>query len=401
MRQVYLDHISATPVLPEVVEAMRPFLSETFGSPASLHRHGLRARDALNKARSQAAALLNASSPEEIIFTSSGTEAANLAVKGTAWASQKRGNHIVTSMIEHPAILNSLEFLVAQGFKVTKVPVDKTGCINPEEIRKAITSQTILVCTHHANHDVGTIQPVSEIAAITEAAGVPLFVDATASGGWLPVDVQESGAALVALTPHRFYGPKGVGILFKSRRARLQSLIHGGMQEHEKRAGTENLSAIAGAGLAAEIARQRLAQRSSHTAELQRRLWDQLRKNVPHCVLNGPPLGPGRLSTNLNISFEFVEGEGIALMADMQGVAVASGAACVSKALKASPVLTAMGVPHALAQGNIILSLGEENTADEMDAAAGVLSRVVQKLRGMSPAWEDFQKGAVPAITPP
>jgi cysteine desulfurase len=343
--------------------------------------------------------MIHAGTPEEILFTSGGTEAANLAVKGTAWASQKRGNHIVTSAIEHPSVLNSIEFLEKQGFTATRVPVDGQGRISPEAIRGALTEQTILVCVHHANHDVGTIQPVRAITDAAEERGVPVFVDASASGGWLPVDVQDWGAALVSLAPHRFYGPKGAGVLYKTRRARLQSLVHGGMQEQEKRAGTENLPAIVGAGAAAVAAQRDLPKRQSHVGKLQERLWEQLKRDITHLSLNGSPVGEDRLCTNLNISFEFVEGEGVALMADMQGLAIASGAACVSKALKASPVLTAMGVPHALAQGNVILSLGQENTGEEMDYAAGVLSGIVRKLRGMSPAWEEFQRGLVPAVT--
>jgi cysteine desulfurase len=399
MRQVYLDHLSATPVLPEVLAAMQPFFTENFGTPASLHRHGLRARDALNQARQAIASMIGAETPEEIIFTSGGTEAANLAVKGTAWANQKRGTHIVASAIEHPSVLNSIEFLEKQGFTATRVPVGPDGGISPAAIRDALTEQTILVCIHHANHDVGTIQPVRQIVEATEERGIPVFVDASASAGWLPVDVEEWGAALVSLAPHRFYGPKGTGVLYKSRRSRLHSLIHGGMQEQEKRAGTENLPAIVGAGVAATAAQRDLPRRLAHVTQLQSYLWERLKTDIPHLSLNGPPLGSRRLYTNLNISFEFVEGEGIALMADMQGLAIASGAACVSKALKASPVLTAMGIPHALAQGNVILSLGQENTQDEMDHAAAVLLRVVQKLRGMSPAWEDFQQGRLPALT--
>ncbi|MDB6030534.1 MAG: cysteine desulfurase [Verrucomicrobiales bacterium] len=400
MREVYLDHLSATRLLPEVLEAMRPVLTENFGSPASLHRHGLRAREALNQARVTLASLIQAGAPEEIILTSGGTEAANLAIKGTAWASQKRGNHIVTSAIEHPSVLNSIEFLEKQGFTATRVPVDAQGRIAPEAIREAITEQTILICVHHANHDVGTIQPVQQVVEVSEERGIPVFVDATASAGWLPVDVQQWGAALVSLAPHRFYGPKGVGVLYKARQARLQSLVHGGMQEQEKRAGTENLPAIVGAGAAAIAARRDLPKRLEHVSQLQRRLWERLKTEITHARLNGPPLGDERLYTNLNISFEFVEGEGITLMADMQGLSIASGAACVSKALKASPVLTAMGVPHALAQGNVILSLGQENTEEEMGYTADVLARIVQKLRGMSPSWEEFRKGFVPAMTP-
>jgi cysteine desulfurase len=393
MRQVYLDHQSSTPILPEVFAAMRPYFAENFGSPSALHRHGLFARDAMNHAREQMARLINAESLEEIIFTSGGTESANLAVKGVAYANRSRGNHIIASAIDHPAVLHSLDFLEKQGFTSTRVPVDAQGRIHLQEIEKALRPDTILICLHHANHDVGAIQPVTEICAIAQQKGIPVFVDACASGGWLPIDVEKWGAALVSLSPHRFYGPKGVGVLYKSRRARLQPINHGGIKENEKRAGTENVPAIVGAGAAADLAVRELQNRLAHTAHLQSALWQSLRRDISYLQLNGPEPGPERLPTNLNISFEFVEGEGIALMADMQGVAIASGAACVSKALKASPVLTAMGVPNAVAQGNVIISLGQENTLEEMDYTAQVLSKIVTKLRGMSPSWDDFEQG--------
>ncbi|HUR46560.1 MAG TPA: cysteine desulfurase family protein [Candidatus Saccharimonadales bacterium] len=395
MRQVYLDYQSATPIRPEVFEAMRPYFSETFGAPASLHRHGLRARDALNQARQQVGSFIHAGSPEEIIFTSGGTEATNLAVKGAAYAGRKRGTHIVTSAIEHPAVLKSIEFLQTQGFTCTVVPVDGKGRIDPGELRKVLRDDTILLCIHHANHDVGTIQDVRELVAVAETKDVPVFVDATASAGWLPISVEEWGASLVALSPHRFYGPKGVGVLYKSRRARLQSIIHGGIQEGEKRAGTENIPAIVGAGVAAGLAEHELPNRMEHLSALQMGFWQDLKQHISNIVLNGPEPGDGRLNTNLNISFEFVEGEGIVLMADMQGVAMGSGSACVSKSLKASPVLMAMGLPHSLAQGNVIITLGQELTSEDTKYAGEVITRVVQKLRGMSPSWDDFQKGLV------
>src|SRR5437764_5905947 len=231
MRHVYMDHQAATPVLPEVFEAMKPFFTESFGSPSSLHQHGLRARDALARARAQVAALINAESPDDIIFTSSGAESANLAVKGTAYANQRRGNHIVLTEIEHPAVINSVEFLEKHGFTSTRVKADAEGLVNPQEVRAAINDRTILVCVHHVNHDLGTIEPIPEIAAITAEKGIPLFADAVASGGWQPIDVRAMGVKLLSLSPHRCYGPKGVGVLYRDRRARLTSLIHGGLQE--------------------------------------------------------------------------------------------------------------------------------------------------------------------------
>src|SRR5438876_4496356 len=277
MRRVYLDHQSSTPVLPEVFEAMKPFFTEAFGSPSSLHELGLRARDALARARAQVALLINPESPDDIVFTSGGTESANLAVKGTAYANERRGNHIVVSAIEHPAVLNSIEFLEKHGFTCTRIRVNSEGLVDPEEVRSAITDRTILLVFHHANHDIGTIEPIAELGTIAAERGIPLFVDAVASGGWLPINVQQLGISLLSLSPHRFYGPKGVGILYRNRRARLVSLIHGGIQEGGRRAGTENVPAIVGAGVAAELALHEMPARVAHTVELQKLLWSELK----------------------------------------------------------------------------------------------------------------------------
>ncbi len=400
MRQVYLDHQASTPVLPEVFEAMKPFFTEVFGSPSSLHHHGLRARDALAQAREQFAALIHAESPDDIIFTSGGTESANLAIKGAAYASQRKGNHIVLTEIEHPSVINSVEFLARQGFTCTKVKVDAEGRVEPEAIRAAITNKTILICVHHVNHDLGTIEPIRKIGEIAGELGIPLFADAVASGGWLPIDVQALGVSLLSLAPHRFYGPKGVGVLYRHRRARLNGVIHGGVQEGGRRAGTENVPAIVGAGVAAEIAGHEMPGRISHTTGLQQKLWEGLRGKIPHIQLNGPEPGTRRISTNLNVSFEFIEGEGVTLLADMNGIAIASGAACVSKALKASPVLTAIGLDPVLAQGNILLSLGKDNSEEDVDYALEVFPKIVARLRGMSPLWDEFERGRIQAITP-
>jgi cysteine desulfurase len=398
MRHVYFDHQSATPVLPEVFEAMRPFFSEAFGNPGSLHRYGVQARDALAKARAQVAGLIHAEWDEEIIFTSGATEAANLAVKGVAYASQRRGRHLVASAIEHPAVLTSLEFLETQGFACTRVPVGPEGLVDPAAVRAALTEHTTLICVQHVNHEIGTIQPMREIAELADERGIPLFVDASAGGGWLPVDVQALGASLLSLAPHRFYGPKGAGVLYRSRRARLASLIHGGTQEGGRRAGTENVPAIVGAGLAAEIAQRELAQRMANTARLQKQLWEGLHAQVPYVQLNGPPPGPQRLGANLNFSTEFVEGEGLALLCDVHGIAVASGSACVSKALKISPVLAAIGLAPSLAQANLLLSLGRENTGEDVTYFLETFPKLAAKLRGMSPIWEEFQQGAVASV---
>jgi len=393
-RFVLLDHQSATPMLPEVLAAMQPFFGEDFGSPSSLHRLGLRARDALDTARERVAAFINAASPEEILFTSDGTESANLAVKGTAWASARRGNHIVVSATEHPAVLESVAFLESHGFTATRVRTDAEGLVGADAVRVAITEKTALVAVHHANHDIGTVEPIAEIGRVTADAGVPLFVDAEASAGWLALDVQAMGASLLSFSPHRFGGPKGVGVLYRNRRTKLASLIHGGAQEGGLRAGIENVAAIVGAGVACELASKQLASRAANATRLQRKLWEGVKATVQHVKLNGPVPCARRLPSNLNFSVEFTEGEGLMLLLDLQGVAVASGTICASKELKISPVLQAIGLEHALAQAALIVSFGPSSSDADVDRFIEVFPGVVAKLRAMSPQWEEFGRGS-------
>jgi cysteine desulfurase len=392
MRQVYLDNQSATPVLPEVLDAMRPFFTEAFGNPSSLHQHGLRARDAMDDARAKIARFINAESPADIIFTSDATESANLAIKGTAWANRRKGNHIVLSKIEHPSVLNSVAFLEKHGFTATRVEVDAQGAIDPAKVRAAITDKTILVAIHHVNHDIGTIQPIREIADAAHDAAVPLYVDADASAGWLPIDVRALGADLLSFSPHRFYGPKGVGILCRQPRARVDGILHGGDQEGGRRAGIENVPAIVGAGIAAEIAQREMAQRATHCSRLQTRLWDGLHSSLPRIKLNGPDPGRSRSPVNLNISVEGTEGEGVLLLCDTRGIAIASGTGCLSKSLKASHVLEAIGLDRAIAGAAIILSLGKDSTDEDIDYVLEVFPKIIAKLRSMSPSWEESQK---------
>jgi cysteine desulfurase len=401
MRHVFLDHQSGTPMLPAAFEAMRPYFTEAFGNPSSLHQHGLRVRDALKKARQQMAALINADSEEEIFFTSDGTESANWAIKGVAYANERKGKHLVVSATEHPSVMNSVEFLEKQGWTCTRVGVNAVGVVNLDELRAAITPQTVLVAVHHVNHDIGTIQPMREVGKICAEKSVPLYVDCEASAGWLPVDVKDFGAALVSFSPHRFYGPKGVGVLYRNKKARLVSIIHGGVQEGGRRAGTENVPAIVGGGAAAEVALTELPQRMAHTAALQQRLWDGLKSQIKFIKLNGPEPGPLRVSTNINISTEFIEGEGQLLMLDHMGVAVASGSSCVSKSLKISHVLGAIGLDHALAQGNIIMTLGQGNSAEDVDYTVETFAKIVTKLRGMSPMWDEFERGIIDSVIAP
>ena len=381
MPKIYLDYVSATPLHPEVREAMRPFLEERFGNPASLHLYGLQARDALKEAREKIARFINAPSPDEIVFTSDGTEAMNLAVKGVAWANRERGNHIVASAIEHPGVLRSLEFLETQGFECTRVPVDSVGRVSPESIREALTDQTILVASHFANHDLGTIQPIKELSMITREAGVPLYVDAESAAGWKAVDLQDLGADLLSLSPHRFYGPKGVGVLWRSGRVPIQSLIHGGEQEHGLRGGVENVAAITGAGTAAEL----MSADETTLGVLQRGLWLGIKSALPNVHLNGPEPDEGRnrMVNVLNVSFSGTEGEGVALASDMRGLVIASGPACRGKALRTSPTLKALGLEDDLARANVLLSLGRETTSEEVAAAAKLLAQVVERLRAM------------------
>ena len=383
---IYLDHLTTTPPLPEVFDAMQPWLREGFGTPTSLHKLSLETRDAIDEARQRLAKLLNAAEPEEIIFTSSGTEAINHAVKGTALANRRFGSHIVTTGIEHPAVLGSIAWLERQGFSSTQVGVDDQGRIDSGALAQAMTEETILVSLHHANHDLGTVQSITDVAELTDARSIPLFVDATASGGWLPIDVQQLGVDLMALAPHRFYGPKGVGVLYKNRRARVEKLLHGGMQENEFRAGTENVAAIAGSGVAAEHAKAALAQGAAHAAKLQVRLLKGIRQAVQGVHLNGPEPDDGRLPHQLNLSTEGVEGEGQALMLDMQGVAIAAGAACTTRSMRLPPALLAIGRDADLAKGTTLWGIGRDTTEAEIDLAVESFALVTARLRSMTPA---------------
>lgn len=392
MSRVYLDHHSATPVDPEVFEAMRPWFTERYGNPSSPHGLALQARRALEHSREQLARLINAEVPEQLIFTSGGTESANLAVLGAARANQRLGNHILVAATEHPAILNAAKSLVVEGFEVTEIPVDSVGRIDPEQVEALATDKTILACVHHANHDIGTLQPIADIGARLRQRGVPLFVDATTSGGWTPLDVQALNATFVSLTPHRFYGPKGIGVLYRHRSGRVKPILHGGMQEDGRRPGTENVPAIVGAGAAAELAIRELPQREEHCRRLQQRLWTGLRESISHLRLNGPKPGPQRLATNLNVSCRFVEGEGIALRCDMRGLAINSGTGCVIKSMKVPHVLAALGLTAQEALGAILLTLGRDNTPEDVDFAVTTISQAVADLREMSASWETFQK---------
>jgi len=382
---IHLDHLITTKPLPEVFELMKPWLKERFGSVNALNQLGIEARDAIDEARFNFAKLINASNSEEIIFTSSGTEAINLAVKGSALANKRFGNHIITTNIEHPAVTGSVSWLEKQGFESTNINVDNQGRFDPNELAQSIRDNTVLVALHQANHDLGIIQPIAEVSTLTSQRGIPLFIDATLSGGWLPIDVQQLGVDLLALAPHRFYGPKGVGVLYKKRRTPVESLIHGGMQENELRAGTENVAAIVGAGIASIRAISELDQRIIHTKKLQQQLLNGIRKIVEGIHLNGPEPGSERLPHHLSISTEGVEGEGQALAMDLRGVAIHAGAACTTKTMQIPPSLKAIGRNADLARGTTLWGIGTTLTEAEILEAIEIFSSVTSQLRSFSP----------------
>jgi cysteine desulfurase len=398
VRRIHLDYQSGTPVLPEVLEAMQPWFRGHFAAASALHGEGLRARDAVARAREQVAGFLGAESPEDILFTSDGTEAANLAVKGAAWAGRRRGRHVVVGAIEHPAVLGPVEFLEKEGFTCSRVAPDAEGRIAPEAVRAALTDETVLVALQLVNHDVGTLQPVREVGLLAAERGIPLYVDAEAAAGWVPVDVRALGASLLSFSAHTLHGPRGAGVLYRQRRVRLTPLVHGGTQEGGLRAGPVNVPAVVGAGLACEVAARDLPRRAAEAGRLQRQLWEGCQARIPLVGLNGPAPGPGRSPAQLNVSVEFVEGEGLLLMLDTQGIAVASGTSCAGPALEVSPVLRALGVDARLARGSLLLSLGRDSTEAEIAAVLEVLPRTVERLRELSPDWADYQAGRLPSL---
>jgi len=390
MRRVYLDNVATTPILPQVLEAMLPYFRDAYGNPQSIHEWGDQAREALDDARSKIAALIGAQ-PEEIIFTGSGTEANNFAIKGLALARQSEGKHIVISAIEHFSMLHAAKTLEKWGFEVTQVPVDKYGLVDPKDVGKRIREDTVLVSIMHANSEVGTIQPIAEIAKVVKKRGALFHTDAVATAGSIPVDVKELGVDALSLTPNQFYGPKGVGALWLKKGARIIPFLDGGVQEGGRRAGTENVPAIAGLGKAAELAKEEMASRMAHLSALRDRLIEGLLSRIEHAILTGHPTE--RLPGNASFCIEFIEGEAMLMLLSHQGIAASSGSACTSRALKASHVLTAMGLPPEIAQGSLLFTLGLENTEEDIDYVLEALPPIVDRLRQMSPLYSKFIKG--------
>lgn len=385
MKRIYFDHAATTPLHPQVLDTMLPYLKEEFGNPSSLHSFGQSAKGAIEEARAKVAKLINART-DEIIFTSSGTESDNFALKGIALRYQEKGKHIISSPIEHYGVLHSLKTLEKWGFKITLVPVDKYGLVDPQDVAKVITEETTLISIMHANNEIGTIEPIAEIGKIAKERDIIFHCDAVASAGVIPVNVVEMGVNALSLSAYQFYGPKGVGALYLKKGTRITPLLNGGIQEEGRRPGIENVAGIVGLGKAAELAKNKMEERIKHLASLRDKIISELPKRIDHLYLNGPPTQ--RLPHNVNVSIEYIEGESMLLFLDQKGIAAASGSACTSRALKASHVLTAIGVDAAIAQGSLLFSLGIDNTEEEVDYLLDTLPPIVERLRQMSPLYK-------------
>ncbi|MDR0533491.1 MAG: aminotransferase class V-fold PLP-dependent enzyme [Verrucomicrobiales bacterium] len=384
IERIYLDHLATTPLLAAAREAMLPFLQEEFGLPMGLYREGARAGRAVARAREQLAAMIGAKRVDEIIFTSNGSEACNLALKGLAFKHANGGKrHIVSSLAEHPAVAESLKFLEKLGWKISRVGVDVAGFVDPAEIGKVLRPDTLLVATHLSNHDSGAVQSVKEIARLAHANGSLVFCDAMTAGGWLAVSVGDLDVDLLSLSPHRFFGPKGVGVLYKRSLLALESLIHGGKQEDGQRAGSLNVAAIVGAGVAAEQIGGAMADYAAKCRALTKILWENIEAKVPQVKLNGPPVGANRDPRHLNVSFEGIEGEALMLWLDLNGISVAANTGCATQTSKLSPTLMAMGLSSSLAAGSILLSPSPEQTPGEMVLAAEKIAKGVAKIRSL------------------
>jgi cysteine desulfurase len=392
MKVINFDHISSNQILPEAQEAMIAAIREGYHNPSSQHTAGEKALGALEQARAAVAALINAGDSKEVIFTSGGTESVNHAIKGVALANAEKGNHIVISNIEHNAVIRSVKRLKSQGFQVTSISVDESGRVNPDDIAKAITDKTVLVSIMHSNNETGTLQPIAEIARIVKSRNIIFHTDAVDSVGMLPIDVQALGVDLLSFAANTFYGPTGVGGLYIRRGTRIWPLLEGGVQEHNKRAGTENLIGIIGAGVAAEAARRDMHERMAHLTGLRNKLLTDLpgciddyiiNTNLEHC-----------LPHMLSVSVKYIEGESVVLMLDDENFAVSTRSACATGSLRASHVLLSIGLSHADAQGTLVIAFGVENTAAEVDRFLEALRKVVTSLRNISPL---YQKGRLTA----
>lgn len=383
--RIYLDHSATTPVDPDVVREMIPYFTEGFGNASSLHIFGREAKEVMERSRKKVAELIGAS-PEEIIFTSGGTESDNLAIKGIALKSRKKGNHIITSKIEHPAVLETCRYLEKIGFSVSYVPVDKDGIVSPDDIRKEITDRTVLISIMHANNEIGTVQPIEEIGKIAHEEGIVFHTDAVQSAGKIPVDVKKMNADLLSMSAHKIYGPKGVGALYVRKGIQIEPLIHGGGHEHGVRSSTENIPGIVGLGKACELAKQRLEEDSNRLRIMRDRIIKEV-LGIEESHLNGHP--EKRLPHNAHFRFTGIEGESLLLKLDEKGIACSTGSACSSKKLEPSHVLLAIGLNPVEAHGSLRVTPGRENTDQEINYFLEVLPEIIENLRAISPLWQN------------
>ncbi len=388
MRRIYLDYAATTPTHPEVVKAMLPYFTEVFGNPSSIYTCGQEAKGAIEEARANVADLIGAQD-EEIVFTGSGTEADNFAIKGVAYANESKGNHIITTTIEHHAILETCHFLETKGFRVTYLPVDEYGMVDPEEIRKAITNQTLLISVMQANNEIGTIEPLTEIGKIAREAGIYFHTDAVQTVGHIPVNVNALGVDLLSMSAHKLCGPKGVGALYIRKGTKLVPFVQGGEQERGRRASTENVPGIVGFGKAVEIARQEMDEETKRLTYLRDKLISGLLGQIEHTRLNGHPTK--RLPNNVNVSISFVEGESMCLNLDLEGICVSTGSACSSSVTEPSHVMLELGLPPLQAHSSLRFSLGKWTTEAEINRVLEVLLRIVAKLRAMSPLMKSHR----------
>ena len=388
-RLIYLDNAATTRTAPEVVDAMLPYFTEMYGNPSSVYSFSQKSKEAITKARETIAGALGAKS-NEIYFTAGGSEADNWAIKAAAEAYRTKGNHIITTKIEHHAVLHTCEWLEKQGFEVTYLDVDETGTVKLSELKKAVRPDTILISVMFANNEIGTIQPIREIGRLAKEHGILFHTDAVQAFGQMPILVDELNIDMLSASAHKLNGPKGIGFLYIRKGVKIRSLMHGGGQERKRRAGTENVPGIVGFGAAVERAVNTMAERTAKERELRDYLIDRIIKEIPYTRLNGDRFN--RLPNNTNFSFQFIEGESLLIMLDMDGICGSSGSACTSGSLDPSHVLLAIGLPHEIAHGSLRLTLSEETTKEELDDVVESVKKIVERLRNMSPLYEDFIK---------
>lgn len=390
-KRIYVDHAATTAVLPEVLEEMLPYFCENAGNPSSIYAEGRAARKAVEDAREKVACAIGAQ-PKEIYFTGSGTESDNWAIRGAAYANSGKGKHIITTTVEHHAVLHTCQRLEKEGFDITYLPVDEYGMISAEDVKKSLREDTILITVMYANNEIGTVMPIEEIGTIAKSAGVLFHTDAVQAIGHIPIDVNKCHIDMLSLTGHKFHGPKGAGALYVRTGINLPAFITGGAQEKNKRGGTENVAGIVGLGKAITLATDNIEEKAKKLSALRDIYIEKVLKTVPYSRLNGHPTK--RLPGNANISFEFIEGEGLLLSLDMKGISASSGSACTSGSLDPSHVLLAIGLKHEQAHGSLRTTFDEENTMDEVDYIVSSLAEIVDRLRSMSPLYEEFVKNS-------